>query len=316
MRIARFLIAGRPVVAVDGGSGFVDYGAILDARGYGSDMRGADPERRLVRLLRHGLLCEEFVGEQLEWVLHSGRDFGLETEGLTPLLPHRPTKIICVARNYREHAREGGGDILERPIFFAKTDNCALGPGLPIRVPTDVGRVDHEGELGVVISRRAAGVKADEAMRCVLGYTVINDVTARELQKRLAERGLPWFHAKSRDTFAPLGPAIVSTGEVGDLSGKRIRVWVNGDIRQDGLLDDMVWKPPQLIAEISAVVTLLPGDVIATGTPSGVGGIAPGDEVVVAIDGVGRLANPVEASSASDHQRGRVIANEVKRSPA
>jgi len=296
MRIACFLIAGRPAVGIDRGQGYLDYGAILDARGYGTDMKGVDPERRLVRLLRRGLLDDAFIQEQLEWATHSGYDYWLKSEGMTPLLPHRPSKIICLARNYSEHAKEGGGEVPEAPIFFVKTDNCAIGAGCPIRVPTDVGRVDHEGELGVVISRRAQGVKATDWENFVLGYTIVNDVTARELQKSLGARGMPWFQAKSRDTFAPIGPIIVTREELPDLDSRRVRVTVNGEVRQNGLIADMVWKIPQLIEVITAIVTLLPGDIISTGTPSGVGGIKPGDEVAVEINGIGTLRNPVEAA--------------------
>jgi len=289
-------MAGRPAVGIDRGQGYLDYGAILDARGYGTDMKSADPERCIVRLLRHGLLDDVFIQEQLEWASHTGHDFWLKSEGFVPLLPHRPSKIICLARNYSEHAKEGGGEVPQAPIFFVKTDNCAIGTGRPIRVPVDVGRVDHEGELGVVISRRAQGVKAADWENFVLGYTIVNDVTARELQKSLGARGMPWFQAKSRDTFAPIGPVIVTREELTDLDARRIRVTVNGELRQNGSIADMVWKIPQLIEVVTAIVTLLPGDIIATGTPAGVGGIKPGNEVVVEIEGIGRLSNPVEAA--------------------
>jgi len=294
MKIARFLMAGRPAVGVNGGAGYLDYVAILDARGYGSDIKGADPERRLVRMLKHGLLDEAFIKEQLDWALHSGYDFWLRSEGVTPLLPHRPAKIICLARNYRDHAKEGGGTVPEAPIFFAKTDNCAIGCGQAIRIPMDIGRVEHEGELGVVISRRAQGVKAGDADSVILGYTIVNDVTARELQKSLGARGLPWFQAKSRDAFAPIGPAIVTREEFGDPYSSRIKVTVNGETRQDASIADMVWKIPELIEAVTAVVTLLPGDIISTGTPAGVGALKPGDSVTVEIEGIGKLVNPVE----------------------
>ncbi len=296
MKIARFITDGREVIGIDGGSGFIDYGAVLDARGYSPDGKRDDPERRLVKLLNNGFFEGEFLAEQLEWVSHSGKKFSLSLEGLKPLMTHRPAKIICVARNYREHAKEGGAEVPESPIFFAKTDNCALGPDKPIRIPTHLGRVDHEGELAVVISRRAERIKASEASRYILGYTVLNDVTAREFQKSLGARGLPWFQAKSRDTFAPFGPFIVTTDELTNLDGRYIRVWVNNELRQDGNTNDMVWKIPDLLAEITAVVTLLPGDIVATGTPSGVGGIKPGDEVIVEVEGVGKLVNQVEAA--------------------
>jgi len=295
MKIARFLIGGRPTVAVDDGAGFTDYGALLESRGYKSEIAGAEPDRRLIRMLRRGLLDPQFIREQLEWARHSGRNFLLDTGKSAPLLPLRPTKIICMARNWAGHAKEGGHPLPDQPIFFAKTDNCACGPGDPIRIPDGIGRVDHEGELGVVIARRVSRVSAVEAMNSVLGYTIINDVTAREFQRRLAGEGFPWFQAKSLDSFAPLGPWIVTRDAMEPLEGKRIRITVNGELRQDGLLDDLHFKVPQILEAISRHITMIPGDIIATGTPSGVGPIKAGDEVAVEIDGIGRLVNPVAA---------------------
>ena len=295
MKIARFLIKGRPAVAVDGGEGFVDFGAILEARGWRSEITGADPERRLINMLRRGMLDEDFILEQMEWLPKSGQSarWRLEVDGLAPLLPLRPPKIICLARNWVSHAREQGHELPDRPVYFAKTENAAIGPGEPIRIPGGIGRVEHEGELGVVISNRASGVAAGDAGKFILGYTIVNDVTARELQRDLAREGRPWFAAKSMDSFAPIGPWIVTRSQMEPLSSKRIRVAVNGELRQDGILDDMHWGVEQLIEAITRYITLRSGDIIATGTPSGVGELKPGDEVVVEIDGIGQLVNPV-----------------------
>ncbi len=295
MKIARFMIGGRPTVAVDGGEGFVDYGAVLEARGMGAEITSSNPERRLIRMINRGTLDEEFIAEQLNWARAYGGKWRVNVEGLTPLLPLRPCKILCVARNWESHARERGHRLPDRPVYFAKTENSALGPGMSILIPDGVGRVDHEGELGVVIGRRGRRVKAEDAERHIIGYTLINDVTARDLQHQLSRRSWPWFAAKSMDTFAPLGPFIVSRREAEPLTGKRIRVTVNGELRQDGALDDMHWKVPDLIEEISRYITLEPGDVIATGTPSGTGPLEPGDEVKVSIDGIGELVNRVRS---------------------
>lgn len=296
MKIARFISAGMTIIGVDNGSGFIDYGSLLDARGYGFEGRKGDPERVLVKMLKNGFFELDFLKEQLEWASHSGQSFGIKPDGLQPSMTHRPAKFICVARNYREHAKEGGGEVPEKPVYFAKTDNCALAPNLPIKIPVDLGRVDHEGELAVVISRSASKVKAADYAKYLLGYTVINDVTAREFQKNLGARGLPWFQAKSRDTFAPFGPYIVTPDEIAGIDNRHIKVWVNNQLRQDGNTSDMVWKIPDLIEEITSAVALLPGDIIATGTPSGVGGILPGDEVIVEVEGIGRLVNSVVAA--------------------
>jgi len=295
MRIARFLCAGRPTIAVDGGNGYVDFGAILESRGFGSEIKGQDPDRRMIRMLRRGMLDEEFIREQLESVKRTGGGFKLDIEGKMPLLPLRPGKIVCIARNWADHAKEGGHEPPKHPVYFAKTDNCAIGYGESIPLPEGFGRIDHEGELGVLISRQATRVKASDYGDYVLGYTVFNDVTAREFQQELAREGRPWYAAKSMDGFGPLGPAIVMRAEAEPIAGKRIRVWVNGKLRQDGKTDDMLFKVPELIEEITRHVTLVPGDMIATGTPAGVGELHDGDVVAVEIDGIGRLENPVKS---------------------
>lgn len=296
MRIARFMLSGRPTVVVDAGDGFMDIGAILEKRGYSSETSGVDPERRLVRMLKRGLLDPDFLQEQIQWAKRAGFKAGVNTAGLVPLLPLRPSKIVGMARNWKTHAQEGGHRLPDRPIFFAKTENCAIGPEVPIKVPNELGRVDHEGELGVVISRKAVAVKAEEADKFILGYLIVNDVTARDLQHALAADGYPWFQAKSRDTFAPLGPWIVTAEQMHPLQDKRIRVTVSGEVRQQGKLGEMHFSVPEIIAAVSAQVALFPGDVVACGTPAGVGPLKPGDTVKVAIEGIGELANPVETA--------------------
>ena len=293
MRIARFIIVGRPAIAVDGGDGYLDYGAILESQGFGSEIKGQDPDRRVIRMIRRGMLDEEFIREQLDLVKRTGGKFKLNVEGLKPLLPLRPGKIICIARNWADHAREGGNEPPKKSFYFVKTDNCVIGYGDPIPLREELGRIDHEGELGVVISRKATRVKASDSSSYILGYTIFNDVTARAMQRELAKEGRPWYAAKSMDGFGPLGPAIVMRLEAEPIDGRRIRVWVNKELRQDGTTSDMLFKIPQLIEEITRYITLMPGDVIATGTPSGVSELHDGDNVAIEIDGIGRLENPV-----------------------
>ena len=294
MRIARFTIEGRPCIAVDGGDGYVDFGAIIEAHGFRSELTGKDPERRIIRILSRGMLDETFIREELDWAKRSGNYCFLDVEGLTPLLPLRPGKIICIARNWAAHAKEGNHETPDEPFYFAKTENSAIGYGEKIPLRAEIGRVDHEGELGVVISKKASRVSNEETSSFILGYTVINDVTARALQRELAGEGRPWYLAKSMDGFAPMGPCIVLCNEAEPLKGKKIRVMVNGEIRQDGSIDDMIFKVPELIEAVSRYITLMPGDIIATGTPAGVSELYDGDEVAVEIDGIGRLVNPVE----------------------
>jgi len=200
--------------------------------------------------------------------------------------PCRPSKIVAVGVNYRGHAREMGHSLPSEPKLFLKPPSAVIGPGEAIRYPVMADRVDYEAELGVVMGRRARGVPREKALDFVLGYTCFNDVTARDLQKKDGQ----WTRAKAFDTFAPMGPAIV-TGL--DPSSLLVESRLNGKKRQSASTADLVFDVPELVQFISSVMTLLPGDVIATGTPAGIGPMVPGDVVEIAIDGVGRLRNEV-----------------------
>ena len=206
--------------------------------------------------------------------------------GLSLLAPVVPSKVVGVGSNYRAHALEMGKAVPEVPRIFLKPSTSVIGPGEPILVPPRTTRVDHEAELGVVIGRTMSRVSAASALDYVLGYTVVNDVTARDFQKA---DGV-FARAKGFDSFCPMGPCITTGLDPADLA---VRAWVNGQLRQDGRTSDMVFDVPALLAFISEIMTLLPGDVIATGTPSGVGPLQHGDVVEVEVEGVGRLQNPV-----------------------
>lgn len=207
--------------------------------------------------------------------------------GLRLLAPVIPSKVVCVGKNYRAHAAELGGEVPDEPLFFLKPSSSVIGPGEPIRLPTDLAtEFHHEAELAVVVGALMQRVTPDEAMSGILGYTCANDVTARDLQRRESQ----WFRAKGFDSFCPLGPAI-ATGL--DPSNLRVRCLVDGEVRQDGTTADLVWDVATLVSDISQVVTLLPSDVVLTGTPAGVGPIAAGESVRVEIDGIGSLDNPV-----------------------
>jgi 2-keto-4-pentenoate hydratase/2-oxohepta-3-ene-1,7-dioic acid hydratase in catechol pathway len=217
----------------------------------------------------------------------------------TRALPiERPGKIVCVGLNYRDHAGEQGAKLPERPMLFAKWQTALIGPGEPIVIPPISDQIDYEGELGVVIGERAKGVPAARALDVVAGYLCVNDVTARDIQRgdRQYSRG------KSLDTFCPIGPRLVPAAEVPDPQALRIRTLLNGETMQDATTADMVFGVAELIAFVSEAITLEPGDLIATGTPEGVGFardpqvfLRPGDEVTVEIEGVGSLTNPVIA---------------------
>lgn len=202
------------------------------------------------------------------------------------LTPCQPTKILAVGLNYRTHATEAGMDVPPEPLVFSKPPSSVIGPLDPIVYPVLSQHVDYEGELAVVMGQRARNVPPQKAHDFILGYTCGNDVTARDLQKRDNQ----WTRAKGFDSFSPLGPCIVTGLNPAHLT---VRSRVNGEIRQDGSTADMISGVAELVAYISQVMTLEPGDVILTGTPSGVGPLHPGDVVEVEIEGIGTLRNPV-----------------------
>lgn len=198
------------------------------------------------------------------------------------------TKIVAIGSNYRDHAAEMGKPVPSSPKIFLKAPSAVIGDGQAIVIPPRTVRVDHEAELAVVIGERASRVPRRSALDVVAGYTLCNDVTARDFQK---EDGV-FTRAKGFDTFCPLGPALVSGLDPGNLG---IRCLVNGVVRQQSRTDQMVFDVATLIVFVSDIMTLMPGDVISTGTPAGVGPLVPGDVVVVEIEGIGRLTNPVVA---------------------
>lgn len=203
------------------------------------------------------------------------------------LAPCLPSKIVAVGRNYAAHAAECGADVPAEPLFFLKPPSTVVGPGAAIVYPRHLSQqVEHEAELAVVVGRRAWHVSQAEALAFVRGYTCANDVTARDLQQRDEQ----WSRSKSFDTFCPLGPWIVPELDVSDLA---VRCRVNGELRQDGSTRDLVFGVAELLACVSAVMTLEPGDVLLTGTPDGIGPILPGDRVTVEVEGIGRLENEV-----------------------
>jgi 5-oxopent-3-ene-1,2,5-tricarboxylate decarboxylase/2-hydroxyhepta-2,4-diene-1,7-dioate isomerase len=211
-----------------------------------------------------------------------------------PLAPlPRPNRILAIGRNYSDHAKELENDAPDEPIVFQKASSCVIGPGQPIIIPTHAGRVDFEGELVVVIGKIGRNISEQEAMSHVAGYTLMNDVTARDVQKRAIARSLPWFLSKSYDTFGPMGPCLVTADEIKNPQALHLTTTVNGEIKQQAQVSEMLFTIPQIIAYISRFMALEPGDVIPTGTPSGVGPIHPGDQVEVRIDEIGTLSNPV-----------------------
>ena len=200
----------------------------------------------------------------------------------------RPSKIVCVGRNYADHAKELGNEVPKAPLLFLKPPSAIIGDGDTIVLPPDSHQVEYEAEIGVVVGRRMHRVSAEEAEQHIRGFVCLNDVTARDLQKSDGQ----WSRAKGFDTFCPIGPRITE-----ELDWRELEVIgrVNGEERQRGHSSEMVFSIPKLLSYISHIMTLEPGDLVATGTPAGVGPLVPGDVVEVEIPGVGILRNPVEA---------------------
>jgi 2-keto-4-pentenoate hydratase/2-oxohepta-3-ene-1,7-dioic acid hydratase in catechol pathway len=242
------------------------------------------------------------MGEDLVAFLGSGRASDGEPRALDGVAARapvgRPGKVVCIGLNYRDHAEEAGLELPEVPILFPKFANSVIGPGDPIVIPPETTRADYEAELGVVIGRRAYRVSEAEALSFVGGYTCMNDVSARELQNRTSQ----WMLGKAIDTFLPCGPVLVTPDEIADPQALAIRCEVNGRELQSSTTAQMVFGVAELIAFVSRTSTLEPGDLIATGTPPGVGFarkppayLNDGDEVTVEIERIGRLTNPVRA---------------------
>jgi 2-keto-4-pentenoate hydratase/2-oxohepta-3-ene-1,7-dioic acid hydratase in catechol pathway len=274
MRYCRFWFEGQ-----------VHYGKVED-RGnepWIVDLAPAPPEDIAFQLARaHGSkLVPDPAGLDFEPIPLIGADL---------LPPVSPSKIICVGRNYREHASELGNEVPAEPLLFFKPPSSLLKPGGVVQLPPASSRVDHEGELAIVIDRRASKLPADFDMRSIIrGYTLANDVTARDLQKKDGQ----WTRAKGFDTFCPVGPWV--SDEVDPAAGLAIETRVNGELRQHGSTSDFIFTIPQLLSYITAAITLEPGDLVLTGTPSGVGPLAAGDRVGVSSPGLGVLVNSVSA---------------------
>ena len=203
------------------------------------------------------------------------------------LPPVAPTKVICVALNYLSHAQEVGKPVPEEPLLFLKPPSAIIGSGQTILLPPQSQRVDFEGELAMIIGKPCRDVAPKDAPECIFGYSCANDVTARDLQNK----DTLFARAKGFDSFAPIGPWIET--EVPDPANLAIKTMVNNEVRQDGNTSDMIFKPLEILSFISGIMTLLPGDVILTGTPPGIAPLKAGDEVRVEIEGLGMLINPV-----------------------
>lgn len=216
------------------------------------------------------------------------RPYALDEVSL--VAPCQPTKVVAIGLNYRDHAQELGLTLPTEPLMFMKPASSVIGPGDTIVMPRQSERVDYEAELGIVIGKTARNVTADRAKECILGYTCLNDVTARDLQQKDGQ----WTRAKGFDTFCPIGPWIETEIDPGDL---QIELYLNGERKQCSRTSNLIFSVFELVEFVTSVMTLLPGDVIATGTPAGIGPVGDGDAVEVRIEGIGSLINPVRRPS-------------------
>ncbi|HEU4908880.1 MAG TPA: fumarylacetoacetate hydrolase family protein [Propionibacteriaceae bacterium] len=275
MRIARFAAGGDP-----------QYG-VVELAGDG----GPNPDTVSVLTGDPMAMSVKLTGER------RGLD---EVRLLAPVIPR--SKIVAVGRNYAAHAAEMSEEVPKTPLTFFKPNTSVIGPGEPIIYPAASREVSYEGELAVVIGRICKEVPTSRVPEVIFGYTVANDVTARDLQKT----DVQWARAKGYDTFCPLGPWITTHQGLDEVASLAIRTSLDGELRQDGNTKDLIFTIPELVAYISSYTTLLPGDVILTGTPSGVGPMLPGQVVSIDIEGIGTLTNPVagtrseEASNEAD----------------
>jgi 2-keto-4-pentenoate hydratase/2-oxohepta-3-ene-1,7-dioic acid hydratase in catechol pathway len=229
-------------------------------------------------------VCREIAEHPFGAPTFTGRSWPLADVRL--LAPILASKVVCMGKNYAAHAEEMGGAAPEDPVIFLKPNTAIIGPGVPIQLPADAHPVHHEGELAVVIGRACKDVPAARAAENILGYTIANDVSARDQQLKDGQ----WMRAKGHDTFCPLGPWIVTDIEP---DGLDLRTAVNGQVRQHSNTSLMIHDVAAIVEWVSAVMTLLPGDLILTGTPEGVGPIENGDSVSITVSGIGTLTNPV-----------------------
>jgi 2-keto-4-pentenoate hydratase/2-oxohepta-3-ene-1,7-dioic acid hydratase in catechol pathway len=242
------------------------------------------------------------IAQDQGWRLLEGDLFGeheagdaIPSTGYRVLAPVAPSKIVAVGLNYKDHAAEQNKPLPPEPLIFIKPSTSVIGPGDAIVIPEGIGRVDHEAEVGVVISARASHVTEAEAHKYILGLTCVNDVSARELQRK----DIQYTRAKGFDTFAPIGPCIATDLDYDGATGIAVEGWVNGTRRQSSSTRELIFPIRKLVAFITSVMTLLPGDIISTGTPAGIGPLADGDQVMIKVEGVGEITNSVKVRRAA-----------------
>jgi len=255
------------------------------------------PYRYIEELIWDNRFSVDFLGEVMSVISKYGVKGHFKLNGQYEInAPVNPGKIIALGNNYHEHIKELNSAVPEKPVLFGKWPSTVIGHQDSIIKPSWIGRMDYEAELALIIGSTAKDVKASEAMKHVSGYTCLNDVTARDIQKNDLSRSLPWMQSKNFDTFTPIGPCVLLAGVVKEPVSIGVQSTVNGELRQNGNTSDFIFDIPTIIEYISKIMTLDAGDVITTGTPVGVGPLEPGDVVEITCEDIGTLSNPVVSS--------------------
>ncbi|HTY59816.1 MAG TPA: fumarylacetoacetate hydrolase family protein [Bacteroidota bacterium] len=295
MHVAQFEDRSGPLVGIRTGKRWINYGKaerVMYMLRHGVVAAGTDT---VADLLARGQFDVELFGEVLGFIARERLErfvtVAPEARMTAPL--RSPGKIIALGLNYALHAREGKMPLPKEPMIFVKAPSAIIGPGETVRIPHGMGRMDHEVELAVVIGKRAAGVSEKSAWDHIAGYTILNDVTARDIQTLDVGKKHPWFRSKSFDTFCPLGPWIVTADEFRPPVHVDLECRVNGRIRQKANTKNLVFGIAKIISWVSRLIALEPGDIISTGTPEGISPVTDGDVITCRIRGIGELRNPV-----------------------
>ncbi|HUV05941.1 MAG TPA: fumarylacetoacetate hydrolase family protein [Armatimonadota bacterium] len=298
MKVVRFAAKdiGRQSIGIPLDDGLLNFTEAFQAYQLFSEGTCACPVHSPMALMEMGLFSSDTFNKVLDFAKKHemvGRFTVGDYKVLAPI--ERPSKILALGRNYVAHAKELGHPVPTEPVFFSKLSSAVIGPDEPVVYRKGLARVDHEVELAVVIGREGANIPASDAYSYVAGYTIVNDVTARDMQTADLKLSDPWTRSKGIDTFCPMGPCIVLPDEIRDPDNLELEMRVNGEVRQKDNTRSMLFKVREIISYISSFHTLLPGDVIATGTPEGISPVFPGDVMECYVEEIGVLRNPVAA---------------------
>ncbi|UCC68316.1 MAG: fumarylacetoacetate hydrolase family protein [Armatimonadota bacterium] len=296
MKVVQFRSAYYQAVGLLEGEQVLDFTRAYFACCAARDVPADAAAHSILHMLQEGLFCADLFASVRAFIEEHrlGPQLTVKDAELLAPIP-RPPRIIALGLNYAAHAEETGKKPPKEPIFFVKASTAVIGPGEPVVCPRRVGRIDHEVELAVVIGIEGRRISRRRAMNHVAGYTILNDVTARDMQARDMAASQPWFLSKSFDTFAPMGPCIALPDEIENPGSLDLSLRVNGELKQKSNTRDLIFDVPELIHRLSRYLTLEPGDIISTGTPSGISPLEPGDVMKAEIENIGVLRNPVVA---------------------